>query len=412
MHAATVTGLSLKEWADIMGINPWDLAQFGNGFPTPNAAQCEHIFYQHPYPYDYISRDEVAATIEKAEAALADELGFWPSPVYRDDVVPVPTSLPGGFAGGGYPGGLAWPVTIGGAWTLSARTLKLPYGRIMGGGVLGRTAILDAAVIYSDADGDGVNERFTVTVPTTVTDPDEIALYNTAADRLGEDIDETWRIRPINVSIVSGTATITGHASLMGLPLKELVLNPESLDVTDTANFVTEVSVCRTFRDNSASDAAPNQGLALWDAWPGDCDTLPCTETWTPICLAERNSLGGMVAANYSDGNACVGWRQPARVRAKYLSGVPMLNGKMQRVYADLVAHLATAWLPNDKCGCERSDRILHWWRSLPTDADIDAQGSRPLTIQEINNPFGTQRGALYVFNRLKRLTLSKAGGM
>lgn len=399
------TVLSLYEFGDILQLNPWELAQFGEGFPQPNNAQCQSVFFQRSWPYDYLSREEIAATIEKAEAAIAGELGFWPGPKYLEETVPFPSVRPGGVSD--YPYGVFGVPAVNG-WP-GQPTLKLNTGRILGGGVRAYTAIGDAAVVYHDYDGDGVNEAFSLTIATTVTDPNEIGVYNTAVDRLGEDLSEGWRIRPVKVTIAGGNVNITGPAALLGLPLKYMVTNPESLDVTLPGNFVTQVSIVRVYRDATATQDSPQQGWALWDAWSGDCSDQPCQETATPICVAERLALGGIVAANYSDPSRCLGWRNPNRVYVRYLAGRDLVNGKMERQMADLVAHLAAAWLPFDKCGCERSARILHWWRSLPTDADIDGEGTRAITTKEIDTPFGERRGAIYAWQRVKRLRISGA---
>ena len=64
------TQLSLFEWAMEMGIDPFELAQVGSGFPITNQAQCAHVFFQFSWQQDFLSRTEVALSIQKAEELI------------------------------------------------------------------------------------------------------------------------------------------------------------------------------------------------------------------------------------------------------------------------------------------------------------------------------------------------------
>lgn len=391
MRASTDTLLSLAEWGEIMGVNLWELAQFGAGFPAENGRQCQHVFYQYQWQRDFISREEIAGAIEKAEAAIALQLKYWPAPKYLDDTVERPPQTRS----------RAGPARYG---------VGLPFGYVHGGGILARAEIdPGAAVTRTDEDGDGVKETFTVSVATALTDSEEIALYYTAADRNNLPLGETWRIRPVNVAISGGTATITGHASLLVVPDKTLAVDPAELNVTLDANYVTAVAVYRVYRDTTAAEATPNQGWAIWNAVSQNpCTSTPCVPSTRAICVDESFTEGRQVYVSYPDPSTCVHWRKPDRIRVKYLAGVPREQGRMARMYADAVAHLATAWLPADKCGCERSQRILHWWRALPNDDERET-GRRPVTFDEIMMPFGERRGAVYAWKLVRELKQHRA---
>ncbi len=399
MRADTETLLSLFEWGQLMGINPWELAQFES--PTEHSAQCESVFYQYAWQQDFLSREELASTIEKAEAAIADALRFWPAPKYLAQTVQVPRPYDRTLYGGAG--------TARGQW----KTLTLDYGHVQGGGVLARTLIEAARpVTRTDPDGDGVKELFTVTVATTITDPDEIALYVTSADRNGVSLDETWRIRPVHVTISGGTATITGHSALLVKPNKTTVVNPERLDPADDANYIAEVDAYRVYRDTTATDANPAQGWALWEALPDNAYAdPPTTQTARAIAIGERLAEAGQVYAAYSDPTSCYGWREPDRVRLQYLAGFERTHGRMARPMADIVAHLAAGWLASEKCGCERSNRIIAYWREMPSQAS-DGTTARPLTAEEVNNPFGATRGALWAWQRVKALSQDGYGSL
>lgn len=389
MRVSVETLLPLQTWAEIMGVSPWEMGQVGFGFPVPNLAQCEHIFFQYAWQQDFLSREEVASAISKAEEAIAEELNYWPAPKWITNEVqlyPRPAKRQW-YGAGGTPRG-------------QYKAVQLNWGKVQGAGILARTSIGTAAVVLSDKDGDGINDTFTVSIATAVTDTAEIGIYFKSADRNGEAIDETWRIRPITVSISGGTATITGHPALLVIPDLTTTTDPQILDVTDNI-YVTEVEVYRVYRDTTATEANQNQGSALWETQPG-CDGIDCVEAASPICVGYRNAEMGQVLVDYHlDGICPPRGYEPDRVRVSYLAGEPLVNGKMARHMAEAVAYLATSLLPVDKCGCERSARIIAYWRALPNEGE----SNRPITSEEVNNiPWEPRRGGLYAWNRIKNL--------
>lgn len=393
MRSSAETLLSLLEWARIMQLNPWEVAQVGTGFPVVNSAQCQHVFFQYGWQQDFLSREEIGNSIAKAEQTIADFISYWPAPKYFvGEELQFPRPAQRYMFGAGTT--MRWQNK-----TVQARWLKIQRA-----GLFARTDINPAAVTYSDQDGDGVIDRFTASVPTSVTDPAEIGVYYTAADRNNEPIDETWRIRPVNVTITGGVATIAGHASLCIKPDLELMIGAQVLDVTITTNFITQLEVYRVYTDTTATVADPAQGQAEWEPLINDCAVPPCAvEVW-PICVGARNVESGQISADYwLDGTNCPTQpREPDRITVNYLAGVARQpNGMMDQTMANCVAHLATSILPVDKCGCERSARIIHWWRSFPQDGMQD----RPIDPQEIEeNPFGPTMGGIYVWRQLRYL--------
>lgn len=391
MHVSTPTLLSLLEWGEVMGINPWLLAQVGEGVSVLSP-QCDHVFYRFSYQQNFLSREELAHTIAKAEEAVAEQLSYWPAPKWvTNEVHPYPRPHNRQLYG--------WAGTPRGQW----KALQLNWGKVQGGGSMARTLISAAgAVVMSDQDGDGVDDRFTVTVATTVTDPAEIAIYFTSVDRNAEPLDETWRIRPVSVVISGGNAVITGHPALLVVPNLESVVDPQILDVTTAANFVTTVEVHRLYLDTTSTLANPAQGTALWEN--PDCAVPPCTVEWLPVCQGARNADTGMVSVDFLQGGLFCppSDREPDRVSLNYVAGEPSVNGRMSRAMADVVAHLTTAWLPVDKCGCERADRIIAYWRAIEA---VDTKGIVPITLKQLDdNPFGVQRGALWAWQRVEQL--------
>lgn len=387
-RADLVTLLPLDTWAAIMQISPWEFNQIGAGFPRNATNQCNSVWYQYSWQKDFASRNEVAEAISAAENAIADQLNYWPAPKpFIDEVVRIPHGSPLKGAWSGF--------NTNGWW----KRVDLKWGYFTGGGLLNRTVINPAVVpVLSDPDGDTINERFTLTVATTETDPLKIGVYFDATGRMNEALSESWRIRPVKVTISGGNATITGHTSLLVKPSLETVVNPSVLDVTDASIYVTAVEVHRVWRDDTHTTSNPYQGAAIWDN-PDDCAGAGCTESVLPICLAAQ---GESVFVSYDSPSTWPYGYQADRVKANYWAGYPLDSyGQMDRQHAEMVAYLATALLTSEKCGCERSNKILHEWRAKPNDGD----SGRNFTQKEIDtNPFVQRNGALWAWKRIAAL--------
>lgn len=386
--ADTVTLLPLDTWAKIMGIDPWEF----NGFVSPRTsrAECKDTWRQYEWQKDTLSREEVARTIEAAESAIAEQVNTWPAPHYvSNEAVVYPRPSKSQYFGyAGTPRGQYKPV-------------RLRYAKTQGGGILARTLLdIDAAVTYSDPDSDGVNSVATITVATTITDSAEIGVYFQASDRIGEALTEKWRIRPITVTFSGGTATIKAHPSQFATPDELVDVNFTPLDPAIAGNYVTQVEVYRVYRDDTATSATPNQGTAEWEQWP--CNTTPCAVDYIAVCLGARSPDNAIVMVGFEAGTCWPQNREPDRLHVNYLAGYPLVDGKMQDSLARMTAQLATAWLTQESCACDRSSRIIRHWRLLPSTDDKD---SRPITAEEINeNPWGPRRGAYFAWRKARTL--------
>lgn len=401
--ARTYSLLSIDEWAAILGISPWDINQFN--YPALKSAQCKDVIYQYAWQKDHLSREEIAQAIADAESMIAHETLFWPAPHYTVDEVQLYTRPYQrqlfGFAG-----------TPRGEW----KSIDLNWHKVIKGGVLNRTligSISGGSLTFADLDNDGIQETFTAVITdasiATITDANEIALYFQSANRHGEPIDETWRIRPVRVSISGNTATITGHKTLLVNPTPEYAVDAVALDATDATNYVTAVDCYRTFTDDTATSTLPYQGVAIWKNNP-DC-TQDCTFSIKELCLGQHQNEQGQVFASF--GNAC-DWpfptREPDRVQVNYVSGVPLVNGKMDKIFAQMVAYLSVSLLANEKCGCDRTNRILAKLRAPVLkfqDKSADAQ-----SFAESTNAFPMTYGAQWSYARCKSMLHIEAIGI
>lgn len=389
--ARTYSHLSIDEWAAALQISPWEINQFK--YPGTKTAQCSDVIYQYGWQKDHLSREEIGQAIADAERMIADALLYWPAPHYEiaetvSYVRPHQRQL-FGFAG-----------TPRGEWKSAATR----WHQIISGGVLNRTSIgtiTGVDLVKLDVDNDGVFETFTATITNaaigTITDLNELALYFTVTDRHGEELDETWRIRPVRVTVVGNTATFRGHRTLLANPTPEYIVDAQANDAKVDANYVTSVECWRTFTDTTATDALPYQGVAEWKTIPGCTDG--CTFAIHALCINEQKYSQGEFYADF--GNAC-DWpfdREPDRLAINYVSGVPLVNGRVDRFYAEIIAKLSVSLLASEKCGCDRTNRILDKLRAPVLkfqDKSADAT-----SYAESTNPFPMTYGAQWSWARI-----------
>lgn len=389
----TYTLLSLDQWADIMGVSRWELNQVSDGLPGNAGSQCKTPFFQYRWQKDYLAREELGDAIAEAERMIAAELRYWPAPLYTTNEE---QQYPRDFR----PYWWGEPFNPRGDW----KPLELNWQHYLTPGILARTEISPTvAPVYSDEDGDGLQETFTITVATAVTNAAEIGIYFTAADRMGNPIDEVWRIRPVRVSFSGGNAVIVGHKAMLIKPSLLQEYAPSNLNATNAANYVAGVAVYRVYTDSTHTEVNPNQGSAVWFRYP-DCTSFDCEQATTPLCLRGNDNERGVVAAQFEDPTLCCSGQSPDKLLVNYLSGIPLVDGKVRDEYAKVIAYLAVTLISSAKCGCMNSSKIIEHWRAYPNrTASNDQVGG--LTVREIEmNPFGEPRlGALYAWRRVSR---------
>lgn len=385
-RASTYTLLSLDQFAKILGINPWEFNQIGKGLPLPISAQCKSVWFQHQWQQDWVSREEIAEAIDSAERLIANQVNFYAAPRYITSELVEPRKR--------YDRTFSSQVRPDGSW----KPITTQFLYVREAGILARTLIdVDAVVTAQDYDGDSFNEAFSLTytdASVASLSVSEIGAYFTETDRMGETLDETWRVRPLKVSISGNTLTIKGSLAQLVKPNLQEKYAAEVLTY-DPALFVKELEIYRVYTDDTATADNPNQGIASWDPPPG-CEDADCTVETGPVCLSNENADAGVVKVQIPSSTAPYA-RNPDRLHINYLAGLPLENGLVNKIWAKAVAYLAIALLPSDKCGCDRSNAILHYWRLFPSS---DSNDARPMTIREIEqNPFGNERrGSLFAW--------------
>lgn len=413
--------LPLETWRRRVGYNPWHFWQLA-GSLVPLSSACNSLVYQYAWQNaDASGRDDIIQAIIRAETRLLgdDGLRFAVAPRYREVEIPYPRfPKPNiqrlGYAGSDY------------RW----EGLRLPEGYVQALGVEAFTLITDrASVVYSDVDIDGLKEKFTITVATTVTNPREIAVYFGAAERDNDPISNRWRIQPVKVSIAGGVATITGYRWQMVKPVMYEGVNTEAIDPLVDSNFASTVDVYRRYTNQDGLTNTDCQMLFVWETPPypqlSSSFVVPAPYGLDPAGFAfaigrgeVRDSRNGIVAGGEAIYDASTGtwnavpwyasaykYRPPDKVIIRYLAGYPTDSmGNMQESMAAVVEALSCAELTRRICACEEANRQLyHWQFDLARTAGAGGELFGAISREDLNNPFGTRRGQVYAFKNVKR---------
>lgn len=401
-RASTHTLLPLDSWAAILGISPWEFN--GMTYPGKKSNQCKAVFQQFQWQQDHLSREEVAQAIADAEQMIADELLYWPAPKYFVDV-PVEYPRPLRREQFGY----------GRTSRGESKSVQLPWGHVVSGGMFNRTligTITGDDIAAFDLDHDDVNETFTATITDaaigTITDPNELALYFVSDDRHGEDIHETWRVRPVKVSISGNTAIFTGHRTLLVDPALEFGVSPDDLNANTDANYVTSLDCYRAFTNTASAADQPYQGVAMWNNDP-NC-SQNCTFSISALCLGQFQNEQGRVTASF--GPVC-DWPyayEPERLQVNFRAGLALENGQMQSEMAKCVTYLSTSLLAHEKCGCDQSNRILAYWRARVIKFQDNSASAT--AYANSTNPFPATNGGAWAWARVKNWRNVEAVGL
>lgn len=389
-----------------MGYHPAHFWQFNDATGLKNNSHCPSVVFEHGWQTaQYTGREEIRQAIVRAENDLREYLGYSVAPEYRVDTLAYPRfhDTMSHYAS---------PIDTTGRWL----PIRMRYGHVQDLGILQRTLLDDnATVTYSDLDADGYNETFTVgPIATTATDPSEIALYFSTADRWSDSaISEDWRIGPISCTFSGGNVTIKGNAWMLVKPVLLNGIGTNSLAPT-AGSFVTTVDVYRntTNRDGTTTDTS--QAILHWETQPeglaccacatGTGSSDPGSEYRAIARAGIRDSAQGWVfagQATYSVADAAwyqVAWSectQPDRISVRTLSGLALdSRGVMHEPLAQVVARLAAANLAAMPCGCEVANReVARWQFDLGRTAGSNDEAYGSTTLEDLSGPFGTRRG-------------------
>lgn len=415
--------LPLDTWRAIIGLPPWHFWQFADSGPgalVPVNSKCSTLMYEYDWQgSDAAGRASLRAAIVEAEALLTDYLGFAPAPRYAIGSVPWPRAYQANLT--------RWRDLDA---TGRRVAVAAPEGYVQAMGVVRMTLLGTVAPVYSAQFNPALEDTFTLSVPTSITDPAEIGVYFVSADLPdGETTSERWRVQPVKVAINGGVATITGRKWLLARPIlyEDPIAAP--LDPTNPANFVTQLDVyARTTNGNGSSvdtcqatlvyetnDCGASWGLC-WCAG-GSTSSDPGTVGQVIARAGIRDGVLGLVtpgAAVY-DGTAwssswcCTSsYCDPDRVTLRYLAGYPLgTDGQMAKPMQAIVARLATAEAKRRICACRDANEML--W-SLQQDMTLESTQTERYAVapEDLSNPFGTRRGHIQAWRAARDLVLRR----
>ena len=302
------------------------------------------------------------------------------------------------------------------------KKIRLSYGRLVSAGVRATTLVGNAAVVYSDEDGDGFFETATVTVPKTnlpdgFATPNQIKLYYE-----GRNAQPEWEIRPLDSVTITALNVVITLKSWLLVKLELLGAYPtdddfRAIDVSTVNNFETSVDVYREYVDTTQSSVT-----FYWDpstASPCLSAEVPCDNLAQNGCvytIDPDTSLVAPIPASYSteDGvwQKSVVWTgtvEPDRVGVWYYAGdrsAEYLAGSsldpLSHWWAQTIAWIATARLPKALCECSNARAIAE---DLATDLSFSVRGETYFTPREIlKNPLGTRKGEVKAWQRISKV--------
>jgi hypothetical protein len=414
--------LSLEEWREQIGWNPWHFWGWA-GAKVPITSACNTVVKEWSWQAtDASGRRDIANAIMQAEERIFPYLGYRPAPRYTQETLAFPLFPQVDTYRLGYSGSDA-------RWV----TERVSERNLIAVGVEKKTLLGAAQVVaYTDTDGDGLNDTFTATCNTTLTNPDIICAYFQTTDRLyADDAWERWRIRPVKVSISGGVATITGRAWLMAKPILNEGVSPNALDPSIAANFVSAIDVYSRVTNPDGLTFDDAQATLIWEtppypqwavsygpppASPGGFD--PAAQAYAIARAVVRDARNGEIGFGESVYSAVTGlwsaipWyyatsgflKPPDRVVVRYLAGADLdKESRMKHRMASIVARVAAAELNRRICGCQDANRQLQAWQfDLARSAGAGDEAYAYISREDLSNPLGTRRGHVSAWHDLK----------
>lgn len=374
---------------------------------------CRPIIRQYGWQAgDAVSRTQIAQALTLAEAQLREQLGCPIAPQFLEAELPWPQLLDKR---------LLRRSSLGsdGRWL----SVTLPDAEVRAVG-LETISVLDdaAAVTYADDDGDGLVDRFTVTLADSTTPLEQIAVYVSAANRYdGSDLSARWQVRPTTATRAGGTVTITGRAWTAVRPVlyegaAASALN--GLDPADMAIYQGTMDVARSYAAPAGTTPATAQAELIWESLPWPWCACP-VRTSDPASTASavarvgiRDAEAGVVTPAEAVYDATTGswaaadvwtwWgcRPPDRVIVRYQAGLPLAAAEVAAPWDRLVTGFAAALLARPLAGCEDTASLIHQWQ---VDVTRAAGGTTFQAQRSADNPFGPRRGQIDAYQEALR---------
>lgn len=420
--------LPLDLWRKFIGYHPFHFNGLSNSNLAPTSA-CNDLVFKHDYQStDAAGREDILQAIEAAEQKLRDYLQWSVAPHWVTETLEWPSFYQTGL------GRMTAPA-VDGRWP----TVQASEGKTIAIGVEALSLIENIAVVYSDSDGDGINDTFTATTVATTTETsiEDIGVYFSAADRLdAQAAGDESEIRPVTVTLnANGTVAIRGRAWLLVRPiLYEGVypMPPAPIDPTVAGNFVTTVDVYRHYTNPDGLTVDDSQAAMIWETQPfaavqsccgdqatvfGDNSLDPAAQAFVVARAGIRNAMIGEISVGAATYNSTTGvWgaispgvcSPPDRVTVRYKAGHPLVNGQMDRQLQQVVARLACAELSTRPTACDSANRNLYRWQFDHARAGGNNDEQFRIGSEDTENPFGTKAGQIYAWQFVRERAHTK----
>jgi hypothetical protein len=409
-------GFPLERWRQHFGLHPWHFWQLQNSL-APVSSGCDDLVYEHAWhnPVN-AGRAEIREAIDIALARLKEHLGFRLYAGYTEEMIQV---RPYWYEP------CQWP---------AVRTCE-GYVRELGVEALDFLGL--APITFEDQDGDGLNETFVAILPLPIGSElppsDEIAVYFSDSDRLERDAaNERWQIKPVKVSLDrdANTIIVSGRAWLLGRPalyqrFHTVALDDLSLDPGNSATFAQSLEIYHRYTDSQGTTLETAQAVLIWESSPSTHCTYACQgldfggSHYDPAARAYALARGqvrharlGEVAfgtALYDEDSAT--WRPmpvtrpPDRILLRYAAGYD--KEPCAGRWDEVISRLAASELSAAICSCDKVNQRLTRWRfDRALVATEITDKSYMLSRADLNNPLGTNAGAIYAWKRIKHLCL------
>jgi hypothetical protein len=403
-----LTMIPLDRAAKIIGIDPYHF----NSITTlrrPETNACDDIWFQtSDQRVGQLSRDDLAIALKQAETIVSNYLGYFLIPQWiqnEEQIVTKPYSPElFNFTGRNSRG--------------QPKSVVTSKGYVIEGGVKAKTLILaGAAVVYSDANSDGFDELATVSVVTSVTEPQEIHVFFP-----GKSGSDKWEIKPITVSISGGTATITFPKYLSpnpnlwtNEPLEGDILR--TINGDSNSNFLSTLDVYRVYNDPSNQAVLYCEGCSCDSCGGSGC--VVCGWTTNSGCIRVRDSRRGIItytAAVWNSGTlsfdslADCCWSEPDKLYINYRSGIrnydlDQPDLQMAPAFERMIVYYALTLIDREMNGCENSRNIWKHQNEDLAKSESSSSGSvsYSLTGRMASNPLGTKRAAINLWRALEQ---------
>ena len=405
------TCLTLTEYAQLMGVDPWRMAgidrEATNPSPPPPPAypvkaasagdECACI-YQHAWQSGFISRDDFMQGIRRAEEVFSDITCTFLCPTCITNERHALEQPPLHFSRPNY-------------------SVMPKHRQVRAFGTCVRTK--RNTYTLTRTDGSTLLDEFAVIVPVPDnTTADQVLVYFLPADGDYRGTPELkHQIRPLSVFIdTTGGANnwqaiIEGPAYLFVRPALTETQPPHTcLKHVDTT-YVTQVDVWLETINKCA------QGTARY--LNSGCANPPCEEQATDICLVPYGeytyrvdfaSCSNGVYARYPR------TREPNAFHINYVAGFERVRGRVQTHLADIIVALATAFIECDMvdCACKacRTNKFAYY-QHIPrnkigegnSQTAIGDQYASLITFALIDKLGGQnpRQGLLYGLERLRK---------